>query len=278
MNNGTISVIASLGLAMLVSCTQEQSAGIDLLGEESVATIDGIPIQTSLFNYYARARLQKDVVLLTDEEYDGLLQELIEFRLLTRAAEAQELSDQEELAAQLEIYRLQALSRVMASSYLEENPATEAELQSAYQQNLPQLSGRQFKARHILVDEVDEAREIIEELQQGADFQELARTRSTGPSGPNGGDLGWFTPDSMVAPFANAASSMEVGTFSVEPVETRFGWHVILLEDSADQQPPGLDAVRDEITSLVEQEKIRVYLESLQLTAEISYGEGVKLK
>lgn len=274
MNQGTIGVIASLGLAMLASCTQEQSAGIDLLGEESVATIDGIPIQTSLFNYYARARLQKDVVLLTDEEYDGLLQELVEFRLLTRAAEAQGLSDQQELAAQLEIYRLQTLSRVMASSYLEENPATEAELQSAYQQSLPQLSGQQFKARHILVDEEDEARAIIEELQQGADFQELARTRSTGPSGPNGGDLGWFTPDSMVAPFADAASSMEVGTFSVEPVETRFGWHVILLEDSADQQPPGLDAVRDEITSLVEQEKIRVYLESLQLTAEISYGEG----
>ncbi len=274
MKNGTIGVIASLGLAMLVSCTQEQSAGIDPLGEESVATIDGIPIQTTLFNYYARARLQKDVVLLTDEEYDGLLQELVEFRLLTRAAEAQGLSDQEELAAQLEIYRLQTLSRVMASNYLEENPTTEAELQSAYQQNLPQLSGRQFKARHILVDEENEAREIIEELQQGADFQELARTRSTGPSGPNGGDLGWFTPDSMVAPFANAASSMEVGTFSVEPVETRFGWHVILLEDSSDQQPPGLDAVRDEMTSLVEQEKIRVFLDTLQLTAEISYGEG----
>ena len=274
MKNGTIGVIASLGLAMLVSCTQEQSAGIDPLGEESVATIDGIPIQTTLFNYYARARLQKDVVLLTDEEYDGLLQELVEFRLLTRSAEAQGLSDQEELAAQLEIYRLQTLSRVMASNYLEENPTTEAELQSAYQKNLPQLSGRQFKARHILVDEENEAREIIEELQQGADFQELARTRSTGPSGPNGGDLGWFTPDSMVAPFANAASSMEVGTFSVEPVETRFGWHVILLEDSSDQQPPGLDAVRDEMTSLVEQEKIRVFLDSLQLTAEISYGEG----
>ena len=278
MSNGIISVIAALGLAMVVSCTQEQSAGIDPLGEESVATIDGIPIQTSHFNYYARARLQKDVVLLTDEEYDGLLQELVDFRLLTHAAEAQGLSDQEELAAQLEIYRLQTLSRIMAFSYLEKNPATEAELQSAYQQSLPQLSGRQFKARHILVDEENEAREIIEELQQGADFQALARTRSTGPSGPNGGDLDWFTPDSMVAPFANAASSMEVGTFSVEPVETRFGWHVILLEDSADQQPPGLDAVRDEMTSLVEQEKIRVYLDSLQQAAEIRYREGAKFQ
>jgi peptidyl-prolyl cis-trans isomerase C len=274
MTNGTIGVIASLGLAMLVSCTQNRSVGIDPLGEESVARIDGIPIQATLFNYYARARTQKDVELLADEEYDGLLQELVEFRLLTRAAETQGLSDQEELAAQLEIYRLQTLSRIMLSNYIEENPASEAELQLAYQQNLSQLSGPQFKARHILVDEEDEAREIIEELQQGADFQELARTRSTGPSGPNGGDLGWFTPDSMVAPFADAASSMEVGTFTVEPVETRFGWHVILLEDSVDQQPPGLDAVRDEITRLVEQEKIREYVYSLQQSAEISYGEG----
>ncbi len=70
---------------------------------------------------------------------------------------------------------------------------------------------------------------------------------------------------------------MEVGTFSVEPVETRFCWHVILLEDSVDQEPPGLDAVRDEITSLVEQGKIQEYLESLQVNAEISYGDGVEV-
>ena len=273
MKNRTMGVIASLGLAVLAACTQKQSVGIDPLGEESVATIDGLPIQSTLFNYYARARSQKDVELLTDEEYDGLLQELVEFRLLTRAAETQGLSDQEEVAAQLEIYRLQTLSRIMVSNYIDENPASETELQLTYQNNLSELSGPQFKARHILVDEEDEAREIIEELQQGADFQELARTRSTGPSGPNGGDLGWFTPDSMVAPFADATSSMEVGTFTVEPVETRFGWHVILLEDSADQQPPGLDAVRDEMMSLVEQDKIREYVYSLQQSAEISYGE-----
>ena len=276
MNSGTIAVIASLGLAVLMGCTQKQSVGIELLGEESVATIDGIPIQTTLFAFYAQARAQKDVELLTDEEYDRLLQELVEFRLMARAAESQGLLDQEELAAQLEIYRLQTLSRLVASNYLEENPASEAELLIAYQESLPQLSGRQFKARHILVAEEDEAREVIEELQQGADFQELARTRSTGPSGPNGGDLGWFSPDSMVAPFADAASLMEVGTFSVEPVETRFGWHVILLEDSVDQEPPGLDAVRDEITSFVEQRIIQEYLESLQVIAEIGYSDAVE--
>lgn len=272
MKNGTTSVIASIGFAMLLGCTQEQNAGLDSLGEESVATIDGIPVQTALFNYYARGRLQKDVELLTDDEYDLLLEELVEFRLLARAAEAQGLSDREEVVAGLEIQRLQALSRVMASHYLEENPVFEAELQLAYQQNLSQLSGPEYKARHILLDAEDEARAIIEELQQGADFQELARTKSTGPSGPNGGDLGWFAPDSMVAPFAAAVGSMEVGTFTEDPVATRFGWHVILLEDAVVQQPPGLDVVRDEITSFVEERKVREYLQSLREAAEISYG------
>lgn len=272
MKNETTSVIASIGFAMLLGCTQEQNAGLDSLGEESVASIDGIPVQTALFNYYARGRLQKNVEFLTDDEYDLVLEELVEFRLLARAAEAQGLSNREEVVAGLEIQRLQALSRAMASHYLEENPVFEAELQLAYEQNLSQMSGPEYKARHILLDAEDEARAIIEELQQGADFQELARTKSTGPSGPNGGDLGWFAPDSMVEPFAAAVGSMEVGTFTEEPVATRFGWHVILLEEVVDQPPPGLDAVRDEITSFVEERKVREYLQSLKEAAEISYG------
>ncbi len=274
MNNGYIGVIATLGFAMLMGCSQEQESGPDPLGEASVAMIDGMPIQTELFNYYSRGRLQKEPELLTDEEYDALLDELTDFRLLARAAEAEGLTDDVELAAQLEIQRLQALSRLMASHVLDENPATDAELQIAYQQNLDEISAPQYKARHILVDAEDEAQEIVEELQQGANFEELAQTRSTGPSGPSGGDLGWFTADSMVAPFADAITSMEVGAFTAEPVATRFGWHVILLEDVTASQPPGLDAVREEIRSFVEQQRIQEYLESLREAAEISVGDA----
>jgi peptidyl-prolyl cis-trans isomerase C len=274
MNNGYIGVIATLGFAMLMGCSQEQESGPDPLGEASVAMIDGMPIQTELFNYYSRGRLQKEPELLTDEEYTALLDELTEFRLLARAAEAEGLTDDVELAAQLEIQRLQALSRIMASHVLDENPATDAELQIAYQQNLDEISAPQYKARHILLDSEDEALGIIEELQQGASFEELAQTRSTGPSGPSGGDLGWFTTDSMVAPFSDAITSMEVGTFTAEPVATRFGWHVILLEDVTASQPPGLDAVREEIRSFVEQQRIQEYLESLREAAEISVGDA----
>ncbi len=271
MNNRYIGVISAL-LVIVVGCTQESSTVVDPLGEDSVATIDGVSIQTALFNYYSLGRLQKDAELLTDDEYDALLEELIEFRLLARAAEDLGLASDAETAAQIELQRLQSLARAMASHHLEENPTTEAELQIAYQENLDALSSPQYKARHILVDAEEEAQAIIAELQQGADFQELAQTRSTGPSGPSGGDLGWFSTDTMVAPFSDAVRIMEVGTFSEVPVATRFGWHVILLEDATEQAAPGLDNVRDEITSFVEQRRIQEFLEGLREGAEVIVG------
>ena len=272
MNNIIIKCLALIGIIFLIGCDQQSTPQPDPLGTEAVGSIDGFPIQAALFNHYALGRLQKETEFLTDEEYDALMSELIEFKLLARAAEAEGIVNDQELAAQLEIQRLQALSRAMASSYLNENPTSEAELTLAYQQNLEALSSPQYKARHILVDEENQAISIIEELEQGADFQELARTQSTGPSGPNGGDLGWFTAETMVEPFANAIRTMEVGKFSSTPVATRFGWHVILLEELSDREPPGLDAVRDEIVSLVEQQRIAEYLESLRDAAEIRIG------
>ena len=268
-------IVFALGLTALAGCSQEPAMEVDPLGEGRVATVNGAPIQDGLFNFYALGRLQKEADFLTDDEYDALLEELIEFRLLARAAELQGLIEEGELAAQLEIGRLQALARAMAANYLDENPATEAELQLAYQQNIDALSGPQYKARHILVDAEEEALAIIEELDQGADFQELARTRSTGPSGPSGGDLGWFSPDTMVAPFADAVREMELGSYSTEPVATRFGWHVILLEDYAQQEAPGLAAVRDEIQSFVEQRKIAEYLDELREEANVTIGDEV---
>ncbi len=272
MKNRIAGAISVLGLIVAVGCTPGADPVVDPLGEERVASVDGDPIQSTLFEFYSRGRLQKDVALLSDEEYDVLLTELIEFRILARAAEEEGLVNEEDVAAQLELQRLQSLARLVAANYLSANPATEAEVQIAYQANLPALSAPQYNARHILVEAQEEAQSIIEELQQGADFQELARTRSTGPSGPSGGDLGWFSADSMVAPFADAASTMEIGAFSEEPVQTEFGWHVILLVDATESEAPGLDAVRDEITSFVEQRKIQEYLDGLKEAAEVSIG------
>ena len=267
--------ILAIGL-LLVGCSQEEqpeAQAPNLLEETSVATIDGQPIYTSLFERYAITRLQKASEDLSDNERTALIEELIQFYLMANAAENAGISQEQDVVVNFELQRLQTLSRLVASRHLEANPPSETELQIAYEQNVERLSGVQYKARHILLDSEDEAAAVIEELGAGTDFQELAIARSTGPSGPNGGDLGWFSSDTMVPPFAQAVSSMEVGTFSETPVQTRFGWHVILLEDTVDQEPPGLDAVRADITGVVEQRKIEEYLDSLRDSAVVIVEE-----
>ena len=267
--------IVAIGLLLVGGSQEEQpeAQASNLLGVASIATIDGQPIYTSLFERYAITRLQKASEDLSDNERTALIEELIQFYLMANAAEDAGISQEQDVVVNFELQRLQTLSRLVASRHLEANPPSETELQIAYEQNVERLSGVQYKARHILLDSEDEATAVIEELGAGTDFQELAIARSTGPSGPNGGDLGWFSSDTMVPPFAQAVSSMEVGTFSETPVQTRFGWHVILLEDTVDQEPPGLDAVRADITGVVEQRKIEEYLDSLRDSAVVIVEE-----
>ena len=247
---------------------------VNPFGEATVATIDGAPIYATFFDAYATARLQQSAEDLSDDDRDLLIEELIQFHLLAGAAIDAGLPEELDFAIEQELQRLQMLSRAMATRYLDDNPVTSIELQDAYEQNIDRLSGIQYRARHILVDQEAEATAIIGELDGGADFAQLAMERSTGPSGPNGGDLGWFSADTMVEPFSNAVRAMEVGTYSQQPVQTRFGWHVILLEEMEDRMPPGLEAVRADITSLVEQQKVEAYLNSLREQAEIVIGDG----
>lgn len=254
---------------LLASCAAEEPAApIADLGE-AIVTVDGQSISEPMLAYYSRTRAQQDSSDLSEEERDGLMEELIQLRLLANAAEAGDTLSDSAFLAEIELQRLQMIARRQITNQLQANPATEAELQAAYEANLEQFAGAQYRARHILVDVEQDAVDIITELQQGADFQELARTRSTGPSGPNGGDLGWFEADRMVPPFAAAVRSMEPGSFSETPVQTRFGWHVILLEERSDARAPGLDAVRADVTQIVEQQKVENYLEELRANAEI---------
>ncbi|NCF73996.1 MAG: hypothetical protein GWP67_10895 [Gammaproteobacteria bacterium] len=129
-----------------------------------------------------------------------------------------------------------------------------------YEEQVALAPPKEFKARHILVDTQAAATALIEELQGGADFVELAKEHSTGPSGPSGGDLGWFTVQTMVEPFSDAVAAMEDGAFTAEPVQTQFGWHVILREDSRESAPPSLDSVRDAIKQRIEQDKFQKFL------------------
>jgi peptidyl-prolyl cis-trans isomerase C len=225
---------------------------------------------------YALNRAQRPPDELSTEERAAIFEEVIQIYLLAGAAEDQAIDEERTMAAQIELQRLNALARTAVARYRETNEVTETELREVYEASLDELGAPQFKARHILLKTEPEAVTVIEELKGGADFAELAKEQSTGPTGPNGGDLGWFDASTMVAPFADAVRTMTAGSFSESPVETRFGWHVILLEDSRENQPPGLDAVRDQMQSRVEQSKIEAYIASLREKAVLDV-EGSQL-
>jgi len=128
---------------------------------------------------------------------------------------------------------------------------------------------RQLKARHILVETEEAAKEVIVALDGGADFAELAKERSTGPSGPNGGELPPFTAGEMVPEFSDAAFAMEVGSHSKAPVQTQFGWHVIKVDESTMTEAPAKEAVEQQLRGELEQQAAAAVYQDLRQGAQI---------
>jgi peptidyl-prolyl cis-trans isomerase C len=240
----------------------------DPLGPGEVAVVNGERIPESVFRLYTLGALQKNADDLTPEERADVIDQLVTLKLMADEAEERGLTNERAIAAQVSFLRTQTLARLMAERFQQENPPSEAELRALYEERLPQLQSTQYKARHILVDTEETAAELIGELDAGADFATLAQEHSS-DAASQGGDLGWFAADRMVEPFANAVQTLEVGSYSEAPVQTQYGWHVILLEDSRDQQAPGLESVRADLTTTVGREKLDAFVASLKEGAEI---------
>jgi peptidyl-prolyl cis-trans isomerase C len=186
----------------------------------------------------------------------SLLNELVNHFMVANSPEGQALAANPEVAAALEVARARLIAQTFVRAQLEAAPIDEGELQKLYATRYGEADGVEFKARHILLEDEATAVAVITELDAGADFAELARGKSTGPSKTVGGDLGWFQPDQMVGPFAAATAELENGAHSNTPVETQFGFHVILREDSRPVTPPTFDAVREELTRELQQQRV----------------------
>ena len=233
---------------------------------QTAATVNGAEISNDVFNMYLESRIQKPAAQASADERENILKELTDIYLLTTQARAKELANNAQTKAQLELQSRGILAQAVATDFLATNQATDDEIKAAYAQQLELAPPLEYKARHILVETQGEAQSLIAELAGGTDFAELAKEKSTGPSGSNGGDLGWFSPNQMVPPFSQAVAELENGAFTKEPVQTQFGWHVILREDSRDTAAPTLESVRDVVKQRVEQEKLQKYLEDLRAT------------
>ena len=179
--------------------------------------------------------------------FDQIVDQLVERKVVAQAAVKAGFMDNAEVRRRVAL----ATQDVLRQVYLDERSrqaVTESGLREAYQDMKADRAGEQeVHARHILLESREEALAVLVELRNGADFEALARTRSTGPSGPDGGDLGYFAYEQMVPPFSQAAFALKAGAITPLPVETRFGWHVIKVDDRRPVAAPAFADVREEL-------------------------------
>ncbi len=189
------------------------------------------------------------------------LDSLIDIKVLAKQAEAQGLDEDPELKRRMDLLRNRALHNGYFETVVRPS-VTDADLQARYDQEIGAATPEQeVSARHILVKTEDEAKAIIAELDGGADFVELAKAKSTGPSGPNGGDLGYFGKGRMVPEFEQAAFAMETGAYTKEPVKTQFGFHIIKVENKRDVALPTFEQSKEQLQQIVLTEKYAAAVE-----------------
>ncbi len=264
-----------LGAAVAAAVTSLAPLGLsaqDEAADPPVAKVNGEPI------------LRSEVLAMATElppEYQAqigvifpmLVERLVDLKLIALAAADAGLAEDEEVMRRLEQRREEVMRDVFLERALAE-ALTDDVLQARYQtfleENPPET---EVSARHILLETQEDAATVIADLDQGADFATLAQERSTGPSSSSGGELGFFTKDQMVPEFAEAAFAMEAGSYSKEPVQSQFGWHVILVEERRTQEPPAYADVESDLQSAVSRETVREMVAKMREGAEVEMLE-----
>ncbi|UCH74258.1 MAG: peptidylprolyl isomerase [Rhodospirillales bacterium] len=265
-------IIAAAHLFALVAATSPavaQTTAETPPEQVVVAKVDGQSIYLSdLITAYSQLPAQAQQMGM-EAVYPFLLDRVIDERLLAVAAEKAIAPDDPEVTEQLEQMRERISIQVYFTRTLEEK-VTEERIREGYDQYLKDNPpAEEVHARHILLETEEKAREVLTEIQGGKDFAEAAKEHSTGPSGPNGGDLGYFAADAMVKPFADAAFAMQAGDISSDPVQTQFGWHLIKVEDRRETPQPGFEEMRDQISQELAQTVATELLDGLRGAATI---------
>jgi peptidyl-prolyl cis-trans isomerase C len=235
-----------------------------------LARVDGHDIRSSEVMALIRRLPQQSQEVPMEKLVPAMVDTLINTQLIQEAAEKEHMQNDPEVkrrlaAAQDGVMRQVFIERLVAKDLTD--PKLHAEYDD-YIKSVPR--GEEIDARHILVKTEAEAKQVIAQLEHGADFVKLAKEKSIDPAGKDsGGDLGWFTKDQMVPEFADAAFSLKVGQFTKTPVKTRFGWHVIKLVDRRVAPPPSFDDVKRQLVMRIQTDVIGAKVKELRSHAKI---------
>lgn len=255
-------------LLALAACDQsQQPVGQPMPIEgETVATVNGVAVKEPELQALIDARSSGDQTPSRQEALD----ELIGMELLRQQAVEDGVHKTPDIKLQINRNATNALISGFVRQLVDSQPVTDEELKAEYEKRFGgAASSEEYKSRHILSESEEDARGHIKALEEGADFAELAKEHSTGPSAGQGGDLGWSSPDNYVPAFSEALQSLEPGEYTQEPVETKFGWHVIQLDDTRQGGGSNFERVKPQLERMIVNQRLQDYVEGLKDDASV---------
>ncbi len=257
-------------LVGLSACNaQEASKGPSKPEVKAVAVVNGVPIPQSTVDLMMQERTsqgQPD----TPDLRKAVINDLVSREVVAQAAVQKGIDKTPEVATQIALSKQAILIRAYLQDYMKAHPITDEMIKAEYDKIKSQMGDKEYEVRHILVANEAEAKDIIAQLKKGADFAKLAEQKSldTG-SKEKGGDLGWITPNTTVKPFAEAMVKLKKGAYTQTPVQSKFGWHVIKLDDERALQAPSLHEVSNQLRQRIQQELVGQAISELRAKAKI---------
>jgi peptidyl-prolyl cis-trans isomerase C len=236
---------------------------------QNLAVVNGKPVPSSRVEAL-KQQVERSGRPVTPEILAQIKEELIAREIFMQEARKRGLDASEDYKAQLELARQSLLIRELFANFQKKNPVTDAEIKAEYDKFVAANGGKEYRARHILVEKEEEAKALIAELKKGGKFEELAKKASKDPgSGANGGDLDWANAASYVPEFSNAMVKLDKGQMTDAPVKSQFGFHIIRVDDVREAQLPKLDEVKPQITQQLTQSKLGKFQEDLRAKAKV---------
>lgn len=234
-----------------------------------VAVVNGVAIPAIYAEFLRNSRTARGqpAEALTDA---NIREALVVAELLAQEAQRTGMDKNPRISALIEFQRKELLGRALLEEHLRKNPISEEAVRAEYDKAKARAGDREYRVRHILVPSEKEARDIIARIKtRKAKFEDLAKRHSQDPSAGNGGDLGWVAPAALVSEFAEAMTKLKKGQLGNDPVQTRFGWHIIRLDDVRDLQFPSYEDARGRIVQQLQQLAVRNYVRDLSSKAKV---------
>jgi peptidyl-prolyl cis-trans isomerase C len=242
-----------------------------LVAAQNVAIVNGKAVPKARMDFIVKQASQNGQAITPALEQQARDQVVLR-EIFVQEAERRGYGASAEFRMKMELARQSILIGELFEGHLRADPVTDAVAQAEYERIKSQQAGTEYRARHILVEQEDEARKLIAQIKSGAKFEDLAKKHSKDPgSGSRGGDLDFAKPESYVPEFGRALAALKKGEMTAVPVKSQFGWHIIRLEDTREAKFPGFEEVKDRIKRSLEQQRMQAYQESLRKAARTDY-------